>query len=87
MWNGTPSVAVLTLTSTAWPASMLACVAYPSMPPFEACSAPCVFQFVVPGKQFSTTIAFPVEQLAACGVAPATSDTGEVPPLETARTA
>ena len=87
MWNGTLSAVVRTFTSTDCPASTLVRVANPSMPPFEACSAPWVFHAVVPGKQFSTTTALPLAQVAARGVAPATPDTGEGPPALTARTA
>jgi hypothetical protein len=84
---GTPVVPVSTLRPTLSPASMLVSVAKPAMPSFFGMLPGSLFQAVVPGKQFSRTIALPVAHEAACGVAPAAVEALDAPAPETASTA
>ncbi len=78
MWYGTPwSVAVR--ISTLSPAFTLEAVAYPSIPLLKVPAALLTRQSVVPGKQFSTTMRFPVEHERARGVPDATWPASEVP--------
>jgi hypothetical protein len=77
---------VFTFRSTDSPTSMLSLEAKPSIPPWDTPGLPLVFHAVEPGKQFSTTTAFPEEHVRARGVTCTSRDDGEVPP-PTARTA
>ena len=71
MWYGAlaPVGPVLTLRSTLEPALTLVAVAKPSIPLSYARPAFVSFQPALPGVQFSTTVALPVEQDRASGLA------------------
>ena len=81
--------AVLTLMSTEPPALIDDAVAKPSMLVEDEPTGPAEVarQAVVPGVQFSTTIALPVEHVLASGLAEMADDAPESPELALARTA